>query len=161
MRRRWFPTRPVDETFLDTAPLRLSETFDIPRAAAQVWEDLTGENPFWWCRLLRSITWTSPRPFGVGTTRTARTIGNASVLNERYFRWEEGRRQSFYVLESSVPFFRRLAEDYLVEPTSETDCRLTWTIAIEPRLAARPANPANRLLLSTLFRDTRRHYGLR
>lgn len=161
MRRRWFPTQSVAEAFFDTAPLRLTEAFDIPRTAAQVWEDLTVDNPLSWCRLLRGIAWTSPRPFGVGTTRTARTIGNASVIKERFFRWEEGRRQSFYALESSVPLFRRFAEDYLVEPTSETACRFNWTIAIEPHPAARPANPANRLLLSTLFRDTRRHYGLR
>lgn len=161
MRRRWFPAQPVEKAFFDAAPLRLTETFDIPRTAAEVWADLTADNPLSWCRFLRNITWTSPRPFGVGTTRTVRTIGNAIVINERFFRWEEGRRKSFYVLESSVPLFRRFAEDYLVEATSETACQFTWTIAIEPRPAARSANPVNRLLLSTLFRDTRRHYGLR
>jgi hypothetical protein len=161
MRRRWSPLQPVDAVFLDTAPLRLTEAFNIPRTAPEIWGDLTTDNPLWWCRFLRGITWTSPRPFGVGTTRTTRTIGNASVINERFFRWEEGRRQSFYVLESKRAFFRRLAEDYLVEPTSEKACRSTWTIAIEPRPAARPTNPLTRLLLSTLFRDTRRHYGLR
>lgn len=161
MRLPRFTTQPVEESFFDAAPLRLSESFDIPLAAARVWEDLTVENPLSWCRLLRDITWTSPRPFGVGTTRTARTIGNANVLHERFFRWEEGRRQSFYVLEANLPIFRRFAEDYLVEPTSETACRFTWTLAIEPQPAARPANPVNRLMLSTLFRDTRKHYGLR
>jgi Polyketide cyclase / dehydrase and lipid transport len=161
MRRRWFPTQPVQEGFFDTAPFRLTEAFDIPRTAAQVWQDLTAENPLSWCKILRGISWTSPRPFGVGTTRTASTIGNTTVINEHFFRWEEGRRQSFYVLESNLPLFRRFAEDYLVEPTSDTACRFTWTIAIEPYLATRPANPTNRLLLSTLFRDTRKHYGLR
>lgn len=160
MRRRWFPAKPVDESFFETAPFRLAEVFDIPRAAEQVWEDLTAEHPLSWCKVLRSIAWTSPRPFGVGTTRRAQTIGNAAVLDERYFRWEEGRRHSFYVLESSLPLFRRLAEDYLVEPTSDTSCRFTWTIAIEPYPLMRPADPVNRALLSTLFRDTRRHYGL-
>jgi hypothetical protein len=160
MPRPWFSTQPVDAAFFDAAPVRIIGAFDIPRTADEVWQDLTAEEPLSWCRLLRGISWTSPRPFGVGTTRTARTISNASVINERFFRWEEGRRQSFYALESSLPLFRRFAEDYLVEPTSETACRFTWTIAIEPHAATRPANPVNRLLLSTLFRDTRRHYGL-
>lgn len=87
-----------------------------------------------------------------------RAIANASVLNERFFRWEEGRRQSFYLLEANLPTFRRLAEDYLVEPTSAITCRFTWTIAIESHPLARLADPVNRLLLSTLFRDTREHY---
>jgi len=160
MRRRWFPAEPVGEAFLDTAPFRLDEAFDIRRPAAEVWEELTVDKPLWWCRLLRGVTWTSPRPFGVGTTRTVRTIGGASVIQERFFRWEPGRRQSFYAVESSLPVFRRFAEDYLVERTSDAACRFTWTIAGEPYPAARPADPVNRLLLATLFRDTRKHYGL-
>jgi hypothetical protein len=157
MRRPRFTAEPVDETLFATAPVRLKEAFDIPRPAVQVWADLTADNPLAWCRILRSVTWTSPRPFGVGTTRTARSVGG--VINERFFLWEEGRRKSFFAFEASVPLFRRLAEDYLVEPTSETSCRFTWTIAFEPRPAARIANPVNRLLLGTLLSDTRKHYG--
>jgi hypothetical protein len=158
VRRPWFPARPVEEEFLDSAPFRLAETFAISRPAEEVWAELAGEHPLWWCGLLRSVTWTSSRPFGVGTTRTVQTIGSAVLLKERYFRWEEGRRKSFHVFESSLPLFVRFAEDYLVEPQGESSSRFTWTIAIEPRPFARPADPLNRALLSTLFRDTRRHY---
>jgi hypothetical protein len=161
MRRRWFQAKPVDEAFFEAAPFLLREDFDIPRTAAQVWDDITAEHPLSWCKVLREIAWTSPRPFGVGTTRRATALGNATVLNERYFRWEEGRRHSFCVVETSLPLFRSLAEDYLVEPMSESSCRFTWTIAIEPYPLTRLADPANRLLLSTLFSDTRKHYGLR
>ena len=161
MQRRWFTTQPVGEAFFDTAPLRLRDAFDIPQPATKVWADLTAENPLAWCRILQSITWTSPPPYGVGTTRTARSLAGTSVLNERFFRWEPGQRQSFYAVQASMPLFRRFAEDYLVEPTSDTSCRLTWTIAIESRPVARIADPGNWLLLGTLFRDTRKHYGIR
>jgi hypothetical protein len=160
VRRPWFTTQPVDETFFDTAPVRLDAVFDIPRPAHQVWDDLTADNPLAWCRILQRITWTSPRPLGVGATRTARALGGANVLDEHYFRWEDGRRQSFYVVRASVPFFQRFAEDYLVEPTSDDACRFTWTIASEPRLIGRITNPTNKLLLQTLFSDTRKHYGI-
>jgi hypothetical protein len=96
----------------------------------------------------------------VGTTRTARALSGAIVFHERFFGWEEGRRHSFYVMQATVPLFKRFAEDYLLEPAGETSCRLTWTIATEPRGLGRLANPANRLLLTTLFRDTRQHYGI-
>lgn len=89
-----------------------------------------------------------------------RTIGGIDMLSERFFRWDEGRRQSFYVLRASSPLYRRFAEDYLVEPTSEISCRFTWTIAMEPRRGARITNLADRLVLETLFRDTRKHYGI-
>jgi hypothetical protein len=57
-----------------------------------------------------------------------------------------------------VPLFRRFAEDYVVEETSPTSSRLTWTIAAEPFAATRPGAPVNALLARSLFRDTRRHF---
>lgn len=161
MRRQWFRTEPVDEAFIDRASMRLQGRFDIPRPAAEVWSDLTSDAPLHWCRILQEVRWTSERPFGVGTTRTVRALWGASVLKEHFFRWEEGRRHSFEVREATTPLFRRLAEDYLVEPTSETSCRFTWTIAADPRPLGRIAGPVNKLLLGTLFRDTGKHYGLR
>ncbi len=160
MRRPWFAAKPVDEQFFQTAPVLLRDSFEVPQSAAYVWAELTNEHPLAWCRLLRSVTWTSPRPFGVGTTRTVRVVGNAAVIKERYFLWEEGRRHSFYAVELSMPLFRSLAEDYLVEPLGEGACRFSWTIAIEPYPLSRPANPINRVMLSTLFSDTRKHYGV-
>ena len=160
MRRLWFPLQPIAESLFDSAPFRLRETFELRGPASQVWADLTGDDPLAWCRIIQRITWTTPPPYGMGTTRTARALGRAIVFHERFFRWEEGRRHSFYALQASVPLFRRFAEDYLLESTDETSCRLTWTIATEPRGLGRLANPANRLLLSTLFRDTRQHYGI-
>jgi hypothetical protein len=106
MRPSRFAAQPVEEAFFDSAPLRLREAFEIPRTAARVWEELTADSPLSWCRLLRSVTWTSPRPFGAGTTRTVHMLGNATILDERFFRWEEGRRKSFYVVESNLPLFR-------------------------------------------------------
>ena len=129
------------------------------KPAAAVWAELTEDNPLSWCRILQRIEWTSPRPFGVGTTRTARALGGSLVIDEEFFRWEEGRRKSFHVLEASLPMFSSLAEDYLVESTSESSCAFTWTVAFEPKTAARPLNPGNKLLLSSLFNATRRHYG--
>lgn len=158
MGRRWFSLDPVEKEFLDTAPLRLREEFEIPRTAERVWGDLTCESPMSWCRILQAVDWTSPRPFGVGTTRIARASGGFLVLRERFFRWEEGRRYSFFVEEASVPGLRRHAEDFQVEPTSAISCRFTWTVAIELRKAARAGKSAARLTLESAFRDTRRHY---
>jgi hypothetical protein len=153
-----FKTQPVDEGFFHSAPFQLRDTFEVNRPASEVWDDLTRDDTLSWCRILDEVVWTSPRPFGVGTTRTVQSLRGASVLNERYFRWDEGERMSFYVVESSAPLFKRFAEDYILEPASETSCHFTWTIAVEPHAAARIADPVNRRLLGTLFRDTRKHY---
>jgi hypothetical protein len=156
----WFKCRPVDETFFSTAPMRLRAGFEIPRPAAAVWDELTGEHPLHWCRILDDVRWTSERPFGVGTTREVNALRGANKLREHYFLWEEGRRHSFYVVETTAPIITSLAEDYLVEPKGADACRFTWTIAVAPSALGRPGTPVNRALLKTLFTDTARHYGL-
>lgn len=156
----WFDCEPVDADFFDAAPVRLVGRFQVPQPAAAVWEELTADHTLAWCRILDDVVWTSPRPYGVGTTRTAKALKGANVLEERFFRWEEGRRKSFTVLRSTSPLFKRFAEDYLVEPRGEDACTFTWTVAYAPRALARPALPVNKRLLATLFADTARHYGL-
>ena len=148
----------TDETFLKAAPARFSETFQIAKPADQVWAELISDSPLSWCRAL-SIRWTSPRPFTVGTTREAKILGGALTIQETYFLWEEGRRKTFYAASASLPVFRRLAEDYVVEPTSENRSSLTWTIAIEPSAIGKAGGPANALLVKSLFNDTRRHFA--
>jgi hypothetical protein len=159
MRRPWFRLEPVTETFFDSAPVRLSDTFEVARPASEVWAELTADDTLGWCRILDDITWTSPRPFAVGTRRTASALKGVNVIKEHYFRWEEGRRKSFYVLESTAPLFRRFAENYLVEPDGDGACRFTWTIAYESRPSMKPGRPLNDRLLRTLFTDTRKHYN--
>lgn len=161
MERPWFSCDPVDEGFFATAPVRMAAHFEVPRPAAEVWGELTGERPLHWCRILQEVSWTSPRPFGVGTTREVKALWGTSLLREHYFRWEEGRQHSFYVVEMNAPLARRFAEDYLVEPTGESSCRFSWTIAFEPTPVGIPGVPVNKRLLRTLYTDTRDHYGLR
>jgi len=156
-----FKLRPGDDEFLQSAPQRHVGVFEIPQTADRVWEDLTSEHTLGWCRALRSVTWTSARPFGVGTTRTVKPGLPGLALGEVYFRWEEGRRKSFYIAEATLPLFRCFAEDYVVEETSPTSCRFTWTVANEAPPAARPGNPINALITKSLFSDTRRHFGAR
>ncbi len=159
MKRPWFRLKPSDENFLSSAPERMVDTMEIARPADAVWADLTSDETLSWCRLLAGVTWTSPRPFGEGTTRTLRTPLGMLALKEVYFRWEEGRRKSFYVAEATAPLFRRFAEDYLVEATSPGSCRFTWTVASEALPAAQPGTPINRLITRSLFRDTRRYFA--
>jgi hypothetical protein len=140
--------------------MRLRAGFEIARPAAAVWADLTADDALHWCRILQRVKWTSPRPFGVGTTREVKALWGANHLRERYFLWDEGRRHSFYVTESSGPLFDSLAEDYLVEPRGPDACRFTWTIAVAPSALGRPGEPLNRAILKTLFTDTARFYGL-
>ncbi len=140
--------------FFDSAPERRSYELDLPVSPERVWRGLTASNPLWWCRLLSSVEYTSPRPFGVGTTRTAAVLG-VLRLHEVFFRWEDHRRQSFRAERANLPVFRRFGEDYLVERTPD-GCRLTWTFAYEPALKF--GGGINTKVFTSLVADTRRHF---
>lgn len=155
-----FNLAPTDETFVDHAPKRYVETFEIARPAATVWNDLTMDSTLHWCRALSAVTWTSPRPFGVGTTRTVKVLKGMLVVNERYIRWEEGRRKTFVGVSLSLPLFKRISEDYLVEPAGEDRCRFTWTVGVEPTTVGKAGTPMNNAIFASLFKDTRKHYGI-
>lgn len=150
--------QPVDASFFSSAPKRWSETFAIARPAAEVWDELTGEDALHWCRAI-SIRWTSERPFGVGTTRRVKVLGGVLIGQEHFFEWDEGRRYAFHLTSANAPLFRSLAEDYVVEPDGERACRFTWTIAAAPSLLGRPGAPINAALFRSLFRDTRRYFA--
>ena len=127
---RWFALESADAGFLGSAPhvFRYEKHFEA--TPEQVWESLQSDKSLAaWGNTVGSVTWTSPRPFGVGTTREVGLGPNK--VREHFFRWDEGSGYSFYVTEANVPLFRRFAEDYGVEPDG-TGTRFTWVVAIEP-----------------------------
>ncbi|NUS94462.1 MAG: SRPBCC family protein, partial [Nocardia sp.] len=107
---------------------------------------------------ITAATWTSPRPFGIGTTRTV-TLGGFLRLEERFYRWDEGSRMTFTVDAASVPGLKRFAEDITLLPLG-TGTRVIWTFAIEGTPALRPllalASPVNRLVTKGIASGTRR-----
>jgi hypothetical protein len=131
---RWHPLEPADDDFIASAPhvFRYQKRFAAP--AEKVWESLCSDASLSaWGSTLREVVWTSPRPFGVGTTREAQPMAGPRV-RERYYRWDEGRSHAFYVYEATMPLFRRFAEDYIVEPDGDGSV-FTWVLALEPRAA--------------------------
>lgn len=147
---------PVDESYFDLAPQRSSRSWSIGTAAEAVWAELVSDQPLHWIRGLR-LAWTSPRPFGVGTTRRGKVMGGLAVVDERFFIWEEGRRHAFFVTRSNLPSYASFAEDYLVEPGASNDCRFTWRIAWTPRPLGR--GPLNKRLFDYAFRATGRYFN--
>jgi polyketide cyclase/dehydrase/lipid transport protein len=131
---RWYPLEPADDDFIASAPHVFRYQKRFAATPEQVWKSMTSdESMAAWTPAIRKVTWTSPRPFGVGTTREV-VVGGS--VRERYYRWDEGRSNAFYIYEASLPFFKRFAEDYVVEPDG-AETVFTWTVAIEPKDAYR------------------------
>ncbi|NEA98882.1 SRPBCC family protein [Streptomyces sp. SID13726] len=156
---RFHPIEEVDDSYFTRAPLYLTRSVDVPYPAEETWAALTDDSgPAHWTKGVKRLTWTSPRPFGPGTTREVELNGGL-VLRERFFHWEEGRRKTFTGVESTVRMFRHLVEDYVVESTPDGS-RLTWQWAAELH---RPWSYFKPLLMRAVLEPTARSHidGLR
>ncbi|MFI1168681.1 SRPBCC family protein [Streptomyces sp. NPDC020801] len=158
---KWFPLAESGDGFLRSAPFRYVHSVDTTAPPERIWESITGDALVRWTLAFTSLRWDSSPPFGVGTVREITLLGVFTV-RERFFRWDDGRRYTFSVVEASRPGLRRAAEDWIVEPVP-TGSRLTWTLAVEPAGWARPlqwaGSPVINLLKRHVMRAVRVHTG--
>jgi hypothetical protein len=149
----WHACEPVDETYFDNAPYRHSYPVELDVPPERVWQSLMSDRALADWGLGISLEWTSPRPFGIGTTRSVVLPLHAITVHEQFFRWDDGHRKSFYVTEANRPLLRSFAEDYLVEPTA-TGSRFTWTVALTPadraQLLMRVSDPLMNLVYKSV-----------
>jgi hypothetical protein len=160
---RWYPLEPIDESFFTSAPHIYRFPVQLPVPPERVWESLVSDQSVAaWGLGVQSLHWTSPRPFGVGTTREVVLPLRAMTVRERFTRWDEGARYSFCVTEANRPFYRRFAEDYIVA-ARPGGSQFTWTVALEPSPRYRRlidlGRPVNRLAFGQLVRGARGYFG--
>lgn len=112
----------VGEEFLsaDTTPPDASHRFPFPPEV--VWAALLDGQAWTEWLPLTKVTWTSPEPFGVGTTRTVEAGGAA--IEETFYAWKEGQRMAFRFERSPLPI-QAGAEDYRVV-AAPGGCELRW-----------------------------------
>jgi carbon monoxide dehydrogenase subunit G len=132
------PCERVDLDFIDNAPFVFSNSVDLAITPEQLFEVLADAEA-WprWAPVITKVTWTSPEPRGVGTTRTVDMRGGI-VGNEEYLAWEPFTHMAFRFNECSTRSVAAFAEDYRVEAIPR-GCRLTWTMAQKPAGPARLA----------------------
>ena len=70
------PCERVDLDFIARAPFRFVSTVDLAITPEQVFEVLDDAESWpQWATVITKVTWTSPEPRGVGTTRTVHMRG--------------------------------------------------------------------------------------
>lgn len=85
-----------------------------------------------WAMPIQKVEWTSPRPFGVGTTRTVSMMGGMEGYEE-FIAWEPGKRMAFTFVGSNKPATEKFLEDYRVEDLGDGSCKVQWYMAMETR----------------------------
>jgi carbon monoxide dehydrogenase subunit G len=159
----WHPLEPIDESFFETAAHRYEFPIDLDVPPERVWESIqSDESVAAWGLGVKSLQWTSPRPFGVGTTREVVLPLGVMRVRERFTVWDEGKRYTFEVYESNRNLYRRFGENYVVE-ARPGGSRLTWTIAVEPNPKLKRlvdlGRPLNRLAFGQFARGARSYFA--
>lgn len=155
----------VDGAYLRTAPLQITADVRVAAPASAAFRALEDARA-WprWAPVISKVTWTSPKPFGVGTTRTVQMRGGM-LADELFTAWEAGRRMAFRFTRTNMPA-DAFAEDWLVEPRGEHACTVTWRMgttpgrgAGSPRLVRPILGCANRWMLRRFAKLVEREYA--
>ncbi|MGI9288788.1 MAG: SRPBCC family protein [Pseudomonadales bacterium] len=117
--------------FFEQAPACFTNSVDINASPERVF-DAFEDADSWpqWAFPITKVTWTSPTPFRLGTTRTVEMRGGMTGYEE-FIAWDRGKRMAFRFNEATMDSIAAFGEDYIVEETS-AGCRLTWIMAMEP-----------------------------
>lgn len=163
---RSYALNSFDLDFFDTAPVSYRIDVHLPVTPERAWAELTRQHTLDWCRAIKGIEFTSPPPYGVGTTRRAK-LGLGVALSEYFFDWveepgEHHYRNAFRGESVTVPGLSRFGE--LTEVSSaDVGCRLVWRFALELATGAKPVRLFNAPTAASVFKtvetDTLRHFS--
>ncbi len=123
---------PVTLAFLDSAPVRLVNSLTIAATPEQVWAALEDASA-WprWASVITKVEWTSPRPFGVGTTRTVSMVAGMTGYEE-FLAWQPHQQMAFRFNEATLQGVSAFAEGYTLEAVTPSSTRVTWVMAMRP-----------------------------
>jgi polyketide cyclase/dehydrase/lipid transport protein len=97
------PCEPVGLDFIDHAPFRFVSTVELAINPEQLFEVLSDAES-WprWATVITKVTWTSPEPRGVGTTRTVHMrggivgdVGAPPACGGEFLAWEAFTHMAF------------------------------------------------------------------
>ncbi|MBB3047976.1 uncharacterized protein YndB with AHSA1/START domain [Litorivivens lipolytica] len=128
-----FDCKVVDLTFLETARNRFQAEVEIDATPEQIFESFENADDWTrWAPPIQKVEWTSPKPFGLGTTRTV-SMSGGMVGDEVFIAWDYPKRMAFCFTACSKSMTESFAEDYIVTPLDNGKTRVQWTMAMEAK----------------------------
>ncbi len=123
---------PSDMSHFQRAKVRWTFHQDLPVTPDRLF-DIFEDPESWpkWATGIGRVIWTSPDPYGVGTTRTVVFWGGMEVYEE-FLAFDRGREMAFVFYGTSERVWSAFGEHYQVESVGAESCRLSWTVAYDP-----------------------------
>ena len=134
-----FSLRSEDLSFVERAPVVVRAEVSVPASPAEVWPAFA-DAPAWvrWFTGMQDARYTSPPPYGVGSTRSVRVMG--LVADETILAFDPGKRFAFRVDAANLPMLRALVEVVTLEPDG-ANTQVVYRQALEPKPWLRPLLP--------------------
>lgn len=157
----YFECTPVGLDFLEKTK-NVFRSEEVIKATPQQIFEVFEDEVAWtiWAPPIQKVEWTSPKPFGVGTTRSVHMMGDL-IGYEEFVAWDSGKRMAFTFLGSNKNVTEKFLEDYRVTDLGDGTCRVVWYMAIENR--GEPAwrsalmRPIMRVAHAWMFRKFKRY----
>lgn len=147
-----FPCVPLAVDDHPSMPERHVTVVELPCSAEALFDVMEDEHS-WpkWAPGIGRVDWTSPKPYGVGTTRTVTFWGGTEVY-EVFTSWVRGSEMSFTFTGTSELIWESFGERYQVESLGPDTCRLTWTVSYRPTGGFGKAHPLLRPVMAMNFK---------
>jgi len=134
MSKKRYKMEHTDASFFDSAPVRFDNSVTIPVPADVLWNILEDDHSWTvWAGVINHVEWTSPKPFGLGTTRTVTMASGLMTGWETFIAWEAGKRMGFCFTEATMDGIARFAEDWQVTANSANSCCVRWVMCMDPK----------------------------
>lgn len=129
----YFDCTPVGVEFLEQSK-NVFVAEEIIKATPDQIFDVFEDPVSWtvWALPIQKVEWTSPKPFGKGTTRTVYMSGGMDGYEE-FVEWERGKRMAFTFIGCSKDATEKFIEDYRVTDLGNGTCKVQWHMGMEPR----------------------------
>lgn len=144
-----FKTQAADVDFIDTAPLQFINTVELNATPQQVFDSLANADHWLqWFPNMSSVEWRGTK--GVGVKRFVKV--GAMAIDEHFIRWDKGVRMAFYISATSMPFAKKMVEDYRIEAT-EKGSRFTYAVGLQLRTPLQVLTPVFNASFSKMFKE--------
>ena len=123
--------RSEDVSFVERAPVVVRAETSVPAGPQAVWPALA-DAAAWpsWFSGMKDAHYTSPEPYGAGSTRRVRVM--SLVADETILAFDVGKRFAFRVDSTNLPLLAALVEVVTLEAAGSTT-RVVYRQALEPR----------------------------
>ena len=139
----------VDINFIEREPLQFVNTVDLKAPPDAVFAALRDTDAWLrWFPDMKSAVWDGEP--GAGTDRNVKV--GAMTIKEHFMIWREPYQMAFYVSETSLPFARRMVENYTIEETA-TGSRFTYAVGMQLRFPLSLVPFAAKPKFEKMFRD--------